>query len=234
MTSQLVSLVESPHTPPIKQKQFIQLWKSLYGLYPDEEASVIEIYSAIGRFGAHVTKMGEGSEPVSQQNAASPPGEGGGSSDTELGHDAVETLCQLSEDITVPLNAGLSSLQTEKERTDNLNIEVENNTCDNTNQSANQLNSNAGRSRPKLTPQPTLVTLVSCHNKASSPESTASEIVSPRESGSQVAGQAPDEKTLKSEEEWELPFLVLCSCLRSEPVIYQFFQNFTPLNTNIR
>ena len=39
------------------QRQFIQLWKSLYGLYSDDYSNVIEVYSAIGRLGALLTKV---------------------------------------------------------------------------------------------------------------------------------------------------------------------------------
>ncbi|XP_063685147.1 TBC1 domain family member 9-like isoform X2 [Bolinopsis microptera] len=271
MASQLVSLVESSHTPPIKQKQFIQLWKSLYGLYPDDEASVIEIYSAIGRFGAQVTKMGEAGEwlptPPSQQNTEVVSSEGGGaSSDTEVGYDAVETLCQLSEEITLPTSSGLSSLQTdnlkgeqteqqsEGEQTENseeaadLLSEGKNETPDN--QSDEHLNFNTGqRTRPKLTPQATLVTMVSCNSiqdKSAPALPTIETGVSPgvtknnnnnnNNKGAQPHAQGLNQnnKTIESEEEWELPFQVLNFSLRSEPVIYQFFHNQSPINTNIR
>lgn len=269
MASQLVSLVESSHTPPIKQKQFIQLWKSLYGLYPDDEASVIEIYSAIGRFGAQVTKMGEAGEwlptPPSQQTTEAVSSEGGGvSSDTEVGYDAVETLCQLSEDITLPTSSGLSSLQTdnlkgeqtehnsEGEQTENLNSgEADDLISEDKNKSSDKqddehLNFNTGqRTRPKLTPQPTLVTLVSCNSsqdKSSPAPPTIETGVSPGVTNNnnnngaqpQAQGMNQNNKTIENEVEWELPFQVLNFSLRSEPVIYQFFHNQSPINTNIR
>ena len=237
LTSQLMTLIESPHVPHIKQKQFIQFWKSLYGLYPDSEESVIEIYSAIGRFGAQVTKIGEGIE-----NSAEPePGselESEASDtqldskverrNTELGYDAVEILEEShpAEDITLSLSpsTSLSTLQIRQQTdksTDNLSVDSEG-TEQNT----------SSRPRTKLSPQANLVTLVNTNAHNTHNPSTKTVVIA--HTDRLTHSDSTGSRKTDIEDEWEIPFQILSFSLSNEPVIYQFFQNFTPLNTNIR
>ena len=97
-TSPFLSLMESTNIPLMKQNQFIQMWKSFYGLYPDD---IIEVYSAIGRVGAYITKIGEGKEdnPIKSR------------SQSEVGEEAVEALTGLIEDLEIPSSSRLSSLR---------------------------------------------------------------------------------------------------------------------------
>ncbi|KAL5267016.1 hypothetical protein ACHWQZ_G004158 [Mnemiopsis leidyi] len=226
LSSQLMTLIESPHVPHIKQKQFIQFWKSLYGLYPDSEESVIEIYSAIGRFGAQVTKIGEGvennTEPASELDCEE--------SDirlerknTELGDDVVESLAhsQPAQDMALSLSpsTSLSTLQIRKETDsqENLNVEGRDQNI---------------RPRTKLSPQANLVTLVNTNSPHT--HSPSSNPVPVPHTNRLTHSDSAGSRNADTEEEWDIPYQILSFSLSNEPVIYQFFQNFTPLNTNIR
>eukprot|EP00116_Pleurobrachia_bachei_P005226 sb/3465488/ len=92
VASPFLNVMESTTLPDIKQRQFIQLWKSLYGLYSDDYSNVIEVYSAIGRLGALLTKIGEGREKLPED---------------EVGEEALEVSV---DTLSIHDNSKLSSL----------------------------------------------------------------------------------------------------------------------------